>query len=96
MPRSTLRARLTTIPQDPVFIPGSIRFNLDPHALAADAQRIAALQRIGLWDLISASGGLNGDMDGLKMSEGQKQLFAWGRALLSNSEILVVDEATSR
>ncbi|KAL9106868.1 MAG: hypothetical protein Q9187_008507 [Circinaria calcarea] len=95
MPRDALRARLTTIPQDPVFIPGSIRFNLDPHALAADSQIITAVKRIGLWDLISASGGLDGDIHGLKMSEGQKQLFAWGRALQSNSKILVVDEATS-
>ncbi|KFY61345.1 hypothetical protein V497_03025 [Pseudogymnoascus sp. VKM F-4516 (FW-969)] len=48
LPRALLRARITTIPQDPVFLPGSVRSNLDPHRRSTDDAITTALSRVGL------------------------------------------------
>ncbi|KAJ5641399.1 hypothetical protein N7490_005399 [Penicillium lividum] len=90
------RLRLNVIPQDPYFVPGAVRFNLDPHAVTSDEEIISAVKKVGLWKQIQANGGLDGDLDASKWSMGERQLLALARALASKSPILILDEATSK
>ncbi|KAF1346228.1 ABC transporter type 1, transmembrane domain-containing protein [Delphinella strobiligena] len=48
----TLRSHLTVVPQEPVLLPGSLRFNLDPFESASDDEITAVLERIGLWSIL--------------------------------------------
>lgn len=98
IPRETIRERLTVIPQDPLFLSGTIRENLDPFNNAA-ANNLAiedALRRVGLWSIITDAGGLDIAMDAENLlSGGQRQLFCLARAILKSSRILILDEATA-
>jgi ATP-binding cassette subfamily C (CFTR/MRP) protein 1 len=82
VPRALLRSRLTTIPQDPFILNSSVRVNADPSETRADADIIAALERVKLWETISSRGGLDVLMKGQPLSHGQEQLFCLARAML--------------
>lgn len=98
-----VRRSLTVIPQSPFFLPGSVRLNLAASdATAAAAQpavngeaMIAALIKVGLWDLVASRGGLEATMSAVALSLGQQQLFALATAMLRRSKVVVMDELTS-
>jgi ATP-binding cassette, subfamily C (CFTR/MRP), member 1 len=96
IPRSMLRERLTVIPQDPVFLNGTVRQNLDPLDWAdAEAAKVV-LEKVGLWRIVSLAGGLDVQMNAEEMlSHGQRQLFCLARALLRKSKVVVMDEVSA-
>lgn len=91
-----LRSRLNVLPQESFFFPGTVRANLDVRGLSSTDDIQEAIKRVGLWDSVCNSGGLDADFDSNQWSQGQKQLLCLVRALLTPSKILILDEATSR
>jgi ATP-binding cassette subfamily C (CFTR/MRP) protein 1 len=96
VPREAIRSRFTAIPQEPYFLEGSIRLNLDLSATVSDSNILAALEKVQLRNLIETHGGLDAMMQNDILSHGQKQLFCLARAMLKRSKIVAIDEATSR
>lgn len=91
-----IRSRINVIPQDPLFIPGTIRFNLNPTQRATREVIEPAIKKVGLWKRISENGGLDMELSASDWSVGERQLLALARALTLDSALLILDEATSR
>lgn len=102
-----LRSQITTITQGGIYLLGSVKFNLDPidaslrpaTCIVTDAMCETMLNRVGLWDIVRARGGLTARMKDMRFSEGQRQLFQFARAMLHHltmrTKIVLMDEATS-
>ncbi|KAE8352698.1 P-loop containing nucleoside triphosphate hydrolase protein [Aspergillus coremiiformis] len=105
IPRNVLRSRLIAIPQDPLTLAGTVRFNLDPTGVVPDDAIISALDKVHLLELIESRGGLGTELTSQPLSQGEQNLFALARALVrkwkkdrdscGNGGILILDEATS-
>jgi ATP-binding cassette subfamily C (CFTR/MRP) protein 1 len=107
VPREQLRQSITTIPQDHVDIPGTVRDNLLPLEIINDdedkkkddAILSEVLKTVGLWDHISRQGGPHVPLTNIGLSAGQRQLLSLARALMHHtkrrSKIVIMDEATS-
>ncbi|KAI0071668.1 multidrug resistance-associated ABC transporter [Panus rudis PR-1116 ss-1] len=101
----TLRSRLALVPQDSTLFLGTLRENLDPQATRTDAELISVLKRAWLLPRDgsppdpTAEAKFNLDAavsdEGSNYSAGEKQLLSLCRALVKNSKIIVLDEATS-
>ena len=95
----SLRGAIAVIPQDVVLFNDTIEFNLrygrpgasreEVEAAARDAQIHEAIERMpdGYQTLVGERG--------LKLSGGEKQRVAIGRAMLKDAPVLLCDEATS-
>ncbi|KAF4621625.1 hypothetical protein D9613_012586 [Agrocybe pediades] len=99
-----LRNKLALVPQDGTLFLGTLRDNIDPQGLRTDAELISALQRSWLLPksgppdpVAEAKFSLDSTVgdEGSNFSAGEKQLLALCRALVKNSKIIVLDEATS-
>jgi ATP-binding cassette subfamily B protein len=97
VPLSELRKRIAYVEQDPVLLPGTIRDNLIAgNADVPESEIEKAVKLVHLDDEVDyLEDGLETVITPTTFTTSQKQSLALARGLLTDAEILVLDEATS-
>jgi ATP-binding cassette subfamily B protein/subfamily B ATP-binding cassette protein MsbA len=97
--RRSLRRHLAMVPQEPFLFSGSVADNIAYGRAEASRTEIEAAARVvNAHEFISA---LPKGYDtvlgesGLSLSQGQRQLLAFARAIAADPKILILDEATA-
>ena len=92
-----LRRSLTLIPQDPVLMEGTLKFNIDPFNNYDNKKIIEIFKEIGFNYNESDDKILdkNITVNGNNLSFGEIQLICITRAILRKTKIIIMDEATA-
>ncbi|RDD40705.1 Multidrug resistance-associated protein 5 [Trichoplax sp. H2] len=94
----SLRRNMSMIPQDPFIFEGTIRTNLDPLNHYNDRELWRVLEKVQLKEKISQMRNtLHASVEagGNNFSMGERQLLCMARAILKESKIVLLDEATA-
>lgn len=94
----SLMEHVTIIKHNSYLFKGTVEENLRmAKSDATDAEMIAVLKKVNLWDFLRVQNGLQTELleKASNLSGGQCQRLALARALLKDSKIYIFDEATS-
>ncbi|KAA6392071.1 MAG: putative ABC transporter C family member 3 [Streblomastix strix] len=95
---SRVRRSIAIIPQDPTLFTGTLRYNLDIAQRCNDDRIWEVLRMVEMSDVVADLPlGLDAQVaeGGSNFSAGQRQLICFGRVILNNCKIVVMDEATA-